>query len=46
MLPTLGSTRGLLGRLEDSRLAFLRALELDPNHTVRLGRNQECAEME
>ena len=24
---------GLLGRLEHSRLAFLRALELDPNHT-------------
>jgi tetratricopeptide (TPR) repeat protein len=29
----LGSTYGLLGRLEQSRVAFLRALELDPNHT-------------
>lgn len=29
----LGSTYGLLGRLEQSRLAFLRALELDPNHS-------------
>ena len=29
----LGSAYGLLGRLEQSRLAFLRALELDPNHT-------------
>jgi serine/threonine protein kinase/tetratricopeptide (TPR) repeat protein len=29
----LGSTYGLLGRFEQSRLAFLRALELDPNHT-------------
>ena len=29
----LGSAYGLLGRLEHSRLAFLRALELDPNHT-------------
>jgi TolB-like protein len=29
----LGSTYGLLGRLEQSRHAFLRALELDPNHT-------------
>ena len=28
----LGSTYGLLGRLEQSRLAFLRALELEPNH--------------
>ena len=28
----LGSAYGLLGRLEQSRLAFLRALELDPNH--------------
>jgi len=28
----LGSAFGLLGRLEQSRLAFLRALELDPNH--------------
>jgi hypothetical protein len=29
----LGSTYGLLGRFEHSRLSFLRALELDPNHT-------------
>ena len=29
----LGSAYGLLGRLEQSRVAFLRALELDPNHT-------------
>ena len=29
----LGSAYGLLGRLEPSRVAFLRALELDPNHT-------------
>ena len=29
----LGSTYGLLGRLEQSRLAFLRALELEPNHS-------------
>jgi len=29
----LGSAYGLLGRLEPARLAFLRALELDPNHT-------------
>ncbi len=28
----LGSAYGLLGRLEQARLAFLRALELDPNH--------------
>jgi TolB-like protein len=28
----LGSAYGLLGRLEQSRIAFLRALELDPNH--------------
>jgi serine/threonine protein kinase len=28
----LGSVYGLRGRLEQSRLAFLRALELDPNH--------------
>jgi serine/threonine protein kinase/tetratricopeptide (TPR) repeat protein len=29
---TLGSAYGLMGRLEPSRLSFLRALELDPNH--------------
>ena len=29
----LGSTYGLLGRYEQSRHAFLRALELNPNHT-------------
>jgi serine/threonine protein kinase len=29
----LGSAYGLLGRLEQSRLAFLRALERDPNHS-------------
>jgi hypothetical protein len=28
----LGSAYGLLGQFERSRLAFLRALELDPNH--------------
>jgi serine/threonine protein kinase/tetratricopeptide (TPR) repeat protein len=28
----LGSTYGLLGRIEQARLEFLRALELDPNH--------------
>jgi TolB-like protein len=28
----LGSAYGLLGRLEQSRQSFLRALELDPNH--------------
>ena len=28
----LGSAYGLLGKLDQSRLAFLRALELDPNH--------------
>jgi serine/threonine-protein kinase len=28
----LGSAYGLLGRLEQSRLSFLRALELDPNN--------------
>jgi serine/threonine protein kinase len=28
----LGSAYGLLGRLEQARLSFLRALELDPNH--------------
>ena len=29
---TLGSAYGLLGRIEQSRQSFLRALELDPNH--------------
>ncbi len=28
----LGSTNGLLGRLDRARMEFLRALELDPNH--------------
>ena len=29
---TLGSAYGLLGRIEQARQSFLRALELDPNH--------------
>ena len=32
----LGSAYGLLGRLEQSRQSFLRALELDPNHAASM----------
>src|SRR5690606_9206406 len=32
----LGGTYGLLGRLEEARHAFLRALELDPNHSASM----------
>ena len=32
----LGSAYGILGRVEQARQSFLRALELDPNHTASM----------